>query len=87
MNYYNFIKIKGDLNPVNFMNILANKINNLFKTICSIKESKYKLKFKNKNKEEDNENEEKEENNEKDDEDNLEENIFKRNSIIQIELF
>ena len=39
----NFIQVKGNLNPVNFMNKIANKINDKFD--CFIEEKKYSLKF------------------------------------------
>ena len=41
----NFIKIKGDLSPANFMNNLANKIGKKFKDNCNIEESNKALKF------------------------------------------
>ena len=41
-----FIKIKGDLNLVKFMNSLANKIKSKFEQNCIIEEKKNKLKFK-----------------------------------------
>ena len=95
MDTFNIIKIKGNLNPVNFMNLLANKINDLFGDNCSIKENKYKLKFniifedENEKKEENNENKEKKENNEdgEDIEDNEEDYIFETKCIIQVKLF
>ena len=98
---YNFIKIKGNLNPSNFMNLLANKINKLFEDKCLIEESKYMLKFnvifedENEEEDDDNENEEneekeekeeKEENNE-DGKDKEDENIINRECIIQVKLF
>ena len=43
LNAMNYIKIKGDLDPVDFMNSLANKIKNEFD--CEINENPNKLKF------------------------------------------
>lgn len=45
-NYKYFMKMKGVINPVKFMNSLANNINNKYKDICFIEPSKKKLKFK-----------------------------------------
>ena len=42
----NFIKIEGNLSPADFMNNLANKIDQNFKDNCKIEESKWTLKFK-----------------------------------------
>ena len=42
----NCIIIKGDLNPVKFMNLFANKIIDKYENNCYIKESKKSLKFK-----------------------------------------
>ena len=42
----NFIKIEGNLSPADFMNNLANKIDQKFKDNCKIEESKGALKFK-----------------------------------------
>ena len=41
----NFIKIEGNLSPANFMNNLANKIDQKFKDNCKIEESNNALKF------------------------------------------
>ena len=54
-----FFKITGNLNPVKFMNSLANKIKSKFEQNCIIEEKKNKLKFK-ANFEEDEENNEEE---------------------------
>ena len=43
LNAMNYIKIKGKLNPVDFMNILANKLRNELE--CRIEEYNNKLKF------------------------------------------
>ena len=43
LNAMNFIKIKGKLNPVDFMNIIANRLKNELK--CKIEEYDNKLKF------------------------------------------
>ena len=89
-----YYKIKGDLNPVEFMNKLANIILFVNNNKCQIEEKKNKLKFEvifeddeeeeniedDKNNEENNENE-----NEINDNDN--ETICKKDSIIKIELF
>ena len=40
-----FVKIKGILNPVNFMNKLITKIYDIFDNNCYIEEKKYSLKF------------------------------------------
>ena len=97
-----FIKIKGNLNPVKFMNSLANKIKFKFEKICTIDEKKNKLKFK-ANFEDDEENNddkldddlteeikkliEEEENNEEKEENEDEINYIKgRECSIQIEL-
>ena len=68
----NFIKIKGSLDPVHFMNTLANKISELFENNCLIDPNKNSLKFdiifeeeENEEKEEQNEEEKKEEEEEK----------------------
>ena len=60
-----FIKIKGNLNPVKFMNSLVNKIKSKFEQNCIIEEKKNKLKFKVYFDEDEENNEEKEENEEK----------------------
>ena len=64
INMNNYIKIEGELNPVKYMNSLANKIENKNKN-CSIEESKKSLKFnvifEEEEKEEEEEEEEKEE--------------------------
>ena len=95
-----FFKITGNLNPVKFMNSLANKIKFKYKKICTIEEKKNKLKFK-ANFEEDEENNEEElddlteelkklieeENNEEKEENEDEINSIKgRECSIQIEL-
>jgi len=41
----NYIKIKGDLSPANFMNNLANKIDQELKNKCKVEESNKSLKF------------------------------------------
>ena len=41
----NYIKLKGNLTPSRFMNSLANKIEKEFKGNCSIEPNKEKLKF------------------------------------------
>ena len=41
----NFVKIKGNLNPVFFMNKLVSKIYDKFENNCYVKEKKYSLKF------------------------------------------
>ena len=72
-NYMNnFIKIKESLDPVHFMNTLANKISELFENNCLIDPNKNSLKFdiifeeeENEEKEEQNEEEKKEEEEEK----------------------
>ena len=90
MEYY--IKIKGDLNPVDFMNHLVNKIVKTNEDKCQIEERKNKLKFdvifENEEEEEEEENIENEENSENqiDDKDN-EKIINKKESVIKIELF
>ena len=91
-NMDNYIEIKGSLNPVKFMNALANKIVNKNENY-QIEKSDKKLRFKiNVEQEEDEENdkeneeEEKEDNNEQnEDEENNE--IEERNLVIQIDLF
>ena len=60
-NMNNFIKIKGNLNPVNFMNKLANKISAIFDNNCLINPNKNSLKFDIIFEEEENEEEEEEE--------------------------
>ena len=45
INMRNYIKINGNLNPAAFMNNLANKVSQKFKDNCSINESKNALKF------------------------------------------
>ena len=91
-NMDNYIEIKGSLNPVKFMNALANKLVNKNENY-QIEKSDKKLRFKiNVEQEEDEENDkeneedEKEDNNEQnEDEENNE--IEERNLVIQIDLF
>ena len=45
LNMNNYIKLKGNLTPSRFMNSLANKIEKEFKGNCSIEPNKEKLKF------------------------------------------
>jgi len=45
INMRNYIKINGNLNPAAFMNNLANKVNQKYKDNCNINESKDALKF------------------------------------------
>ena len=96
MEYY--IKIKGDLNPVKFMNKLANKITLENENKCQIQEKSNKLKFEvifEDEEEEEEENIEDEENNEENNENEINDNdnnndnkpICKKESIIKIELF
>ena len=91
-NMDNYIEIKGSLNPVKFMNALANKIVNKNENY-QIEKSDKKLRFKINVEQEDdeendkeNEEEEKEDNNEQnEDEENNE--IEEKNLVIQIDLF
>ena len=91
-NMDNYIEIKGSLNPVKFMNALANKLVNKNENY-QIEKSDKKLRFKINVEQEDdeendkeNEEEEKEDNNEQnEDEENNE--IEESNLVIQIDLF
>jgi len=74
----NFIKIEGDLSPANFMNNLANKIDQELKNKCKIKESNKALKFNIKF--------EVELEDEEDDEE-IDVNILKKDCIIQCKLY
>ena len=90
-NMENYIEIKGNLNPVKFMNTLANKIVNKNENY-QIEKSDKKLRFKiNVEQADDEENdkeneEEKEDNNEQNEEEENNE-IEESNLIIQIDLF
>ena len=79
-NYKYFIKMKGYINSVQFMNSLANKIIKKYKDDCTIEASKKKLKFQIFFEKEEEEEEEKEETEE-------EEYKRSRDCIIEIKLF
>ena len=91
-NMDNYIEIKGNLNPVKFMNALANKIVNKNENY-QIEKSDKKLRFKinveqidDEENDKENEEEEKEDNNEQsEDEENNE--IEENNLVIQVDLF
>ena len=99
----NFIKIKGYLNPANFMNTLANKISDIFDNNCLIDPNKNSLKFDiifevedNEEEEEQKEEEEKEkecindqeiEEFNENNEENNKDRIKKKDCIIQVKLF
>ena len=91
-NMDNYIEIKGSLNPVKFMNALANKIVNKNENY-QIEKSDKKLRFKinveqidDEENDKENEEEEKEDNNEQsEDEENNE--IEENNLVIQVDLF
>ena len=100
INMNNYIKIEGELNPVKYMNSLANKIENKNKN-CSIEESKKSLKF-NVIFEEEEEEEEKEEKEEeiskelekelaelgiKENGEDEEDDLKKKDCIIQVKMF
>jgi len=84
----NFIKIEGNLSPADFMNKLANKIKQKFKDNCKIDESKEALKF-NITFEEENLNELQEKLDELDIEENEEinENLFKKDCVMKCKLY
>ena len=88
LNATNYIKIKGEINPAQFMNSLANKINGKFD--CDISRNSKKLKFvvalPNKTKEELENQEEEIEDNEEIENDVLQNFEFK-DCIIKIKLF
>ena len=94
-NYKYYIKIKGYIYPVNFMNELMKKINGKYKDKCELQKSEKKLKFiinfKNEEEEEEKEKEKKEleeEQDEEDDEEEEDENNEKENNcIMEVKLF
>ena len=85
----NFIKIEGNLSPADFMNNLANKIDQKFKDNCKIEESKGALKFKIIFEEELEDEEESEKSDELDIEENEEinENLLKKDCIMECKLY
>ena len=94
-NYKYYIKIKGYIYPVKFMNELMKKINGKYKDKCELQKSEKKLKFiinfKNEEEEEEKEKEKKEleeEQDEEDDEEEEDENNEKENNcIMEVKLF
>ena len=92
LNMTHYLKIIGDVNPCELMNIIANKIKNKYGDKIDIIPSSLKLKFDvcfeniDEEKEDEKGNEEKEEDNEEDDE-NTEDEIEEEKSVIQVKLF
>ena len=90
-NMDNYIEIKGSLNPVKFMNALANKIVNKNENY-QIEKSDKKLRFKINveqidDEENDKENEEEKEDNNEQSEDEENNEIEENNLVIQVDLF
>ena len=99
LNMNNYIKINGELEPIKFMNKLANKVKDKFGENCDITADKNHLKFNVKIKEEEKEEEEipKEleeelaklglEDNEEKEEEEEEDELRKKDCILQVRLF
>ena len=97
LNMNNYLKINGKLNPGQFMNIIANKIASEFgdkiKINATKEKPKFNVTFENQEEEEEEENEEQKKIEEEldklglEDIDEIEEEIEKKESVIQIKLF
>ena len=97
LNMNNYLKINGNLDPTNFMNNLANKISSEFgdkiKIDVNKEKAKFNVTFENQEEEEGEQNEEEQKLEEEldklglEDIDEIEEEIEKKESVIQIKLF
>ena len=97
LNMNNYLKINGNLDPTNFMNNLANKISSEFgdkiKIDVNKEKAKFNVTFENQEEEEEEQNEEEQKLEEEldklglEDIDEIEEEIEKKESVIQIKLF